>query len=174
MGWGMFRRSARLPAALRPTMARDERIVAWAATADDGALVVTNLGMWLPGRDHRLGWHQVHKAAWSGQTLAVTPAEVTGERDGYEIVADQPTVTVDLPDPGEVPNQVRARVTRSVGYTAHQRLDGGGLRVVARRVPGVDGLTWTVRYDPGADPDALSAETADLVAAARASVEVEP
>jgi hypothetical protein len=25
--------------------------------------------------------------------------------------------------------------------------------VVARRVPGADGLAWTVRYDPGVDHD---------------------
>jgi hypothetical protein len=42
--------------------------------------------------------------------------------------------------------------------------------VVARRVPGVDGVTWHVRYDPGTDPDdpAVVSATAELVAEAAA------
>jgi hypothetical protein len=87
------------------------------------------------------------------------------------VVDDLPVETYALPDPDDVPDQVRARVTRSVGYTAHHRLPGGGLRVVARHVTGVDGFTWTVRYDPGTDgssPPVVEA-TADLVAQARAA-----
>jgi len=40
---------------------------------------------------------------------------------------------------------------------------------LARRVPGVDGLRWTVRYDAGVDPSApeVAAATADLVAYGR-------
>jgi hypothetical protein len=47
-------------------------------------------------------------------------------------------------------------------------LPGGGVRVVARRVAGTDGLRWTVRYDPATPtaPDTV----ADLVAAARAAI----
>ena len=58
----------------------------------------------------------------------------------------------DLLEPGDVPHAVRARVTRSVAVTSHHPVPGGAVRVVARRVPGENGLTWTVRYDPGTDP----------------------
>lgn len=173
--WGLFRRGARLPADQRPPLDRDERLLAWSTSAT-GPLVVTNRGLWLPGRDTRLGWHQVHKAVWSGETLVVTPAEAVSEHDGYAVVADGPAISLDLPDPGDVPDQVRTRVTRSVGYSMHHQLDGGGVRVVGRRVPGVDGLSWTVRYDAGTDTGAagLPGRTAELVAAARAAVEQQP
>lgn len=156
---GLFRRKAKLPAANRPALERDERIVAWAATSSDGAVVATNRGLWLPGLN-RLGWHEVHKAVWSGRELRVTPAQVCAERDGYLVVADQPEVCQLLLEPGELPHQVRARVTRSVAYTVHHPLPGGGLRIAARRVSGTDGLTWTVRYDPGTPTD--NPEVADL------------
>ena len=50
-------------------------------------------------------------------------------------------------------------------------MPGGAGRIAARRGPGVDGLTWTVRYDPGTptDDEDVAAETARLVAAARAA-----
>lgn len=147
----IFRR--RLPSELRPPLARDERVVAWARTGERGAAVATNAGLWLPGRVARLGWHEIHKASWTGSELVVTPGEVVEERDGYQITADQPAVAVALPDPGDLPQVVRTRVTRSVSFSSHHPVPGGGVRVVARRVPGTDGLSWSVRYDEGTDPD---------------------
>jgi hypothetical protein len=84
------------------------------------------------------------------------------------VMADDASVSVQLADPGDVPTAVRQRVTRSVAYTVHHPLSTGGVRVVARRVPGMDGLAWHVRYDEGTetgDP-ALIATTAELVAEA--------
>lgn len=182
---GLFRRRPKVPAADRPALEREERVLCWTRITDadaagpadttidagpaGGVLVVTNRGLWLPGEEHRLGWHQINKAVWSGQDLAITPAEVIAEREGYTVVADRPVRSYLLADPGDVPHQVRARVTGSVGYTAHHRLAGGGVRVAARRVSGVDGLTWTVRYDPGTpvDDPQIAEETDRLVAAAR-------
>jgi len=163
----LFRRKQKLPAAQRPALEPDERVLAWAPTSGDGVAVATNRGLWLPGLQ-RLGWHEIHKAVWSGRELVVTPASVVDEREGYAVVADQPVLSTLLLEPGDLPDQVRTRVTRSVAYTEHHALpEGGGVRVVARRVSGVDGLTWTARYDPGTDPD--EATVADLVAAARAA-----
>lgn len=171
---GLFNRKPKLPSAARPPLAADERVLAWAAAGNgegDGVVVASNLGLWLPGWGHRLGWHDILKAVWSGRELTVTPAERVAERDGYLVVADCPAESYLLLDPGELPHQVRARVTRSVAYTQHHPVPGGAGRVAARRVPGVDGLTWTVRFDPGtpADDDAVLAETDRLVAAARAA-----
>ncbi|WP_436837591.1 hypothetical protein [Micromonospora rifamycinica] len=136
-----------------------------------GVLVATNLGLWLPGREDRLGWHDILKAVWSGRELTVTVAETVAERDGYQVVADRPAGTYLLLDPGDLPHQVRARVTRSVAYTQQHPVPGGSGRIAARRVAGVDGLTWTVRYDPGTpiDADEVRDETDQLVAAARAA-----
>jgi hypothetical protein len=171
---GLFRRRPRLPADRRPPLDRDERVIAWAQVAGgDEMVTITNRGLWLPDRPDRLGWHDINKAVWSGRELTVTPAEVTRERDGYLVVADRPAESYPLSEPGDVPHQVRARVTRSVAYTSHHRIPGGGVRVVARRVSGVDGLTWTVRYDPGtaAADEAVVEETARLVASARGAAE---
>jgi hypothetical protein len=131
-------------------------------------VVATNRGLWLPERG-RLGWHEIHKAAWSGRELRVTPAEVAHDRDGYAVLVDAPVVAVLLLDPGEVPDQVRSRVTRSVAYTAHYPLPVGGVRVVGRRVSGVNGLSWAVRYDAGTpvDLEQVAKVTDELVSGAR-------
>jgi hypothetical protein len=166
-----LRRRPKLPADRRPPLEPDERVLAWAAVGSEpgGPVVVaTNRGLWLPERD-RLGWHEIHKAAWSGRELRVTPAEIAQERDDYAVLVDGPVVAFLLLDPGEVPDQVRSRVTRSVAYTAHYPLPVGGVRVVGRRVSGVNGLSWTVRYDAGTpvDLEQVAKVTDELVAGAR-------
>ncbi len=164
---GFLRRKPKLAVDRRPALEAGERILAWADVPDDQVLVVTNLGLWLPGRD-RLGWHRINKAAWSGRELRITAAAPADERDGYTVVVDEPVQTYLLLEPGDVPEQVRARVTKSVAYTSHHPLPGGGVRVAARRVPRVDGLWWTVRYDPGTPPSPEA--VAALVADARAAI----
>jgi hypothetical protein len=163
-----LRRRPKLPAALRPPLDFGERVLAWAAFGPDQAVVATNRGVWLPERG-RLGWHEIHKAAWSGRELRITPAEVAEERSGYTVLVDAPVLTYLLLEPDELPEQVRTRVTRSVAYTAHHPLPAGGVRVVGRRVSGADGLTWSVRYDAGTPVDAgpVVAATDELVGAAR-------
>jgi hypothetical protein len=164
----IFRRKPKLPAQLRPALEPDERVLAWSAAGEGQALVATNRGLWLPGRG-RLGWHEIHKAAWSGRELRVTPAETAEERDGYAVLVDGPVASFLLLDPGEMPDQVRTRVTRSVAFTAHYVLPIGGVRVVGRRVSGANGLSWAVRYDSGTpvDMDEVVRVTNELVAAAR-------
>jgi hypothetical protein len=167
----VFRRR-KPPRPLRPKLQAGERLLAWARSADDpgAAIVATTLGLWLPGQP-RLGWHQIHKATWSGARLTVIPSVAVGEpvpTDGagtYAVMADGEPLTVALAEPRDVPAEVRARVTRSVAHTAHHSLPSGGVRVVARRVPGADGLVWHVRYDHGTpvDDPTVVAATTDLV-----------
>ena len=80
----LFRRR-RLPAGARPPLDRDERVLAWAGAPNDAVVVVTNFGLWLPGisGSARLGWHEIHKATWSGRALLVVPARVKEAFDGY-------------------------------------------------------------------------------------------
>lgn len=167
-----LKRRKPLPAGLRPALERDERILAWASVPDGAAVVATVRGLWLPGRAERLGWHHIHKATWNPPRFVVTPAGPVSDQDGYTVMADQPPVVLTLDEPGDLPGQVRNRVTRSVVHTSHHRLpDGGGLRVVGRRVSGVDGLSWHVRYDPDTRPDdpGVPEATAALVADAQRS-----
>ena len=168
--WDLFRRQPKLPADANITLEPGERVIAWARTPDGPLVVATDRGLRLPAQD-RLDWHQIHKAVWSGRELSVTAAEVVEERDGYDVMADLPPRSVLLIEPREVPQQVRARVTGSVSYTSHHPVDGGGVRVVARKVRGRDGLVWSVRYDPGTQtstPEVVEA-TGALVAEARAA-----
>ena len=169
-----LRRRPKLPPDRRPALEPDERILAWAATSEDPAapvVVATNRGLWLPERG-RLGWHEIHKAVWSGRELRITPAEVTEERNGYTVLVDGPVATYLLLEPGELPDQVRTRVTRSVAYTSHHRLPVGGVRVVGRRVSGRDGLSWAARYDSGTpvDSEPVLTTTDELVGAARYAI----
>ena len=165
---GLFNRRPKLPAGKRPALHPHERLLAWADAPDERVVVVTTAGLRLPGAP-LLGWHEIHKAAWSGRELRVTAAEVAAARDGYTVLVDRPVVSYLLLEPGEVPDQVRARVTRSVAYTSHHPLPGGGVRIAARRAPGIDGLRWTVRYDTGtaAEAESIVQATDELVARAR-------
>jgi hypothetical protein len=169
----LFRRRPKLPAGQRPSLERDERILTWAAVGDSGdtALVATNRGLWLPG-GKRLGWHEIHKAAWSGRELRITPAEVAQTRTDYTVLVDGPVIAFLLLAPGDLPDQVRARVTRSVAYTTHHPMPTGGVRVVGRRVSGQNGLSWAVRYDAGTPVDlpAVVELTDELVSSARATL----
>jgi hypothetical protein len=170
---GLFRRR-KLPATARPALDRDERIIAWATAAvPEAAVVVTDRGVWLPTATSRIGWHEIHKVVWSGRQLTLISAREIENHDGYVVLADRPAGSHTLLDPDNVPNQVRVRVTKSIAYTEHH--PHPGVRVVARRVPGVDGLRWTVRYDDGVDhtdPDVRTA-TAELVEYGRASINPE-
>ena len=179
----IFRRRPKVPSDRRPPLESDERVLSWAFVGSDPGgpvAVATNRGLWLPtgGLPNvelpdaaRLGWHEIHKAAWSGRELRVTPAEVAEVRDDYAVLVDSPAVSFLLLEPNEVPEQVRARVTKSVAYTAHHPLPAGGVRVVGRRVSGVDGLSWAVRYDSGTPVDAeqVVKVTNELVQAAQAA-----
>ena len=170
-----LRRKPSLPAALKPRLSPDERVVAWSLVSDEQAVVATNHGLWLPGSPEFLGWHDIHKAAWSGRELRITPAEIAEERESYTVFVDGPILAFLLLEPGELPDQVRTRVTKSVAYTVHHPLasGAGGVRVVGRRVPGQNGLSWAVRYDSGT-PVTLPAVielTDELVLAAQRATE---
>jgi hypothetical protein len=171
-----LKRRPALPAGLKPQLAPEERVLAWCLAGEGpGALVVTNHGLWIPGAE-RLGWHEIHKVAWSGREMRVIPAVVESVRDGYAVLVDGPAVTFLLLEPGEVPDQVRTRVTKSVGYTTHHELPAGAVRVVGRRVSGQNGLSWAVRYDAGTpvEQDEVVEATDALVDAAQKSVAPPP
>lgn len=171
--WARIRRS-RLPAEAKRPFDASEHLVAWAPVAGysaggsvgAGYLVATNRGLWLPGRDDPLGWHEIHKATWSGRDLTVTPARLVrpaGEAPDApaDVFADDEPLIYRIDDPGELPYQIRARVTKSVAFSTYHELPNGGVRVVARRIPGVDGLHWALRYDEGT---AIIGPDHDLVA----------
>lgn len=132
----LFRRD-RLPAELRPVLAPEERVLAWSPVSDGGAAIVTNRGLWLSGR--RIGWHEISKAVWDGRELHVTVAEVVDEQEHVTVLRDLAPRRVVLERPGDVPHLVRQRVTASI---VSSELQEDGSRLVARRIPGLDGTAW--------------------------------
>jgi hypothetical protein len=154
----------RPPAELRKLFAGSERALAVAectggagdATGSSNTVVIvaTNLGLWLPiepvdgqagPRWRRVGWERVVKANWNDNTLSV----IEGHLDDEGVVLDQPAVTISLTEPRNLPAVVRTRVEASIARSEQVNLPAGTGRIVARRVPGVDGLTWTARIDTG-------------------------
>jgi len=140
-------RRDRPPADALRGLAAGDRVLTWAVYADAQILVATRLGLRL-SEDRMLAWHRIDKAVWRDDMLALT--ESVEVEPG--VIEDQRPILLSLSRPRDLPEVVRSRVTHSVAYTNHHALPGGGgMRVVARRVPGHDGLSWAVRYDPGTD-----------------------
>jgi hypothetical protein len=149
----------RLPGDDGPPLTDGERTTAWAADqplapSTLAIAVATNRALWLRDAGEatgwaRLVWADVHKATWTGDVLTIIP----GLEVEPGVVTDGPPRLLRLAEPRNLPKEVRARVTRSVAHTSHYKLSGtsGGVRVVARRIPGEDGLSWVLRFDSGVD-----------------------
>ncbi|WP_448624545.1 hypothetical protein [Geodermatophilus sp. URMC 64] len=160
----------------------DERVLAWGVLARDaGWLVATSrglrrvpadLGLDRAGEVGLLPWHEVGHAAWTaagtGGTFAVTP--LTEVEPGVQ--ARLPVERHALSDAGDLPAVVRRRVDQTVVASRRAPLPGGGgVILVARRVPGQAVREWTVVFDDDADrsdPEAREVarqKLADAVAA---------
>jgi len=153
-------RWVRPPAELRRQLDGNERVLALADTAD-AVVAATNLGLLLPHfvdgvpSWRRIGWDRIVKATWTETGLRL----VEGELDEVGVVTDLPPVAVTLVVPRNLPNVVRTRVETSIARSEQVRVPGGTARLIARRIPGVDGVTWTARLDTGT-PEAPSARAA--------------
>ena len=164
------RRFARPPEPVRAVLADpDERVLAWGALVREGGwLVATSRGLCTVRADGTtaddvLRWHEIGHAKWSagadgGGSFAVTPlAEV---EPGVQ--ARQPVRRYVLADAGDLPATVRRRVDETVLASQRASLPGGGgVLLVARRIPGQPVREWTVVFDDDADrTDEVSREAA--------------
>jgi hypothetical protein len=162
----LFGRRERAPAEALAPLDRDERVVAWATAAGGGAVLATPLGIWLPGAPERIPWHLVDKATWRDGALTIVAARDTGAG----VLEELPPRSVRIAVPRDLPNTVRVRVERTIASSRHHRLPaGGGVRVVGRRVPGQDGVTWQLVFDRGVDrhDPAVRAAADDVVRQSR-------
>jgi hypothetical protein len=127
---------------------RGEHVIAWAHAAEGSSLVATDRALRVTGPqgDIRLDWHQIAEATWRESVLRVVAGQAQPGRP--------PLIhTWLLQRPGLLPDAVRDRVTASIVVNRHVRLVGrSGVRILGRRAPGVDGLVWTLRFDPDLDP----------------------
>lgn len=145
----------------------DDRLLSWAAVSGGGFLVASRLGL-RPPDGCRIAWHVIDKAVWRDGKLTVTEAAEVAP----QVLAAVPTVSYSLAEPRDLPAVVRSRVTSSIAYTSrHSLASGGSVQIIARRVPGQDGLTWSMRFARAADRDdpALRAAADQLLADARAN-----
>ena len=136
-----------------------ERILAVAHDPDGRAVVATNQALWLqrlPPTYARLPWHEIGRASFADDLLAVVLSAASPDGAG--------TLRIPLADAGRLPGVVRERVTASVVFDQHVRLRGReGVRVVARRRPEGDVLVWSYVVD-----DSLSLTAAEEASAAEA------
>ena len=146
-----FARRSRVPAeALRVvSLAPGERALTSAPLVPRGHAVATERALLL-GSDagdegERLPWWQMLGASWEGEGLRLT-VEV--------LEAGRPRVRrLELAEETLLPEAVRERVQSSIVVSRHVRLSGrGGVRLVARRIPGQDELVWQEVFDAGVDP----------------------
>lgn len=157
--------TAELPPEFAGTLAADEQVLA-VAQAEQGPLVATHLGLWVPDPARRIGWHLVSKATWGNGVLGVIEAEECGEAGEAVLLRDMPLRRFRLTSPGRLPDVVHARVTGSIKSSHHRDLPGGGARFVQRKVPGQDGIVLQVRADDGTEEAPLhefAQEVADRI-----------
>jgi hypothetical protein len=157
MGWLRHLLGDRVPADFEGELEKGEHVIGSAPVEGGGHLLVTPLGLWIPGGPRRVGWHLVGKAAWTDGVFTLTESEETGTAGKAVLLADKAPERFKLPEPGKVPLLVRQRVDGSVRSRHRKDLATGGAWFVERKVPGQDGTVLQVRPDPGTDVDLVSA-----------------
>ncbi|KAB8195873.1 hypothetical protein FH608_010280 [Nonomuraea phyllanthi] len=132
----------RLPADVRKALPteRGERVLTFAAGADSGYVVATNLALYLTDGT-RLPYEEIDRASW--------------DEDGVKVLTtDGLWHAAKVTEPRLVPETVRERVNSTIVVNKHVKLPGrGGVRLVARRRPGGEVLGWTLVFDDGLDPE---------------------
>jgi hypothetical protein len=132
-----------------PSLARGERLLAWAETTSGALIGGTRDALYLPDREPpRLPWEEISTADWNTDEREFRVLEVGtfGEL--------QPEHRLALEDPDRLLTLVRERVTASIVVQRHVPVRGRlGVRVLGRRAPGGKGpIAWFVDYDDGLDP----------------------
>ena len=141
----------------------DERVLAWGELVrGQGWLVATSRGLRVVpaglGLDEAadvglLRWHEIGSARWAatndgGGSFTVTA--LTEVEPGVQ--AREPAERHVLTDAGDLPAVVRRRVDETVVVSRRTPLpNGGGVVLVARRVPGQAAREWTVVFDDDTD-----------------------
>lgn len=157
--------TAEVPADFAGELAADEQVLA-AARAEDGPLLATHLGLWLP-EGRRVGWHLLTKATWNDDVLVLTEAAESGAAGEAVLLHDLAPRRFRLTAAGRLPEVVHARITGSIRSSEHRDLPCGGARFVQRKIPGRNGFALQVRPDPGTDEQALAQVAAEVAARLR-------
>lgn len=163
----LFRRRP-VPAQVREVvLPPGERLEAWATTVTGDPVVATGQRLILPG-GRELPWSAIERVSWNRPQLLVV--------ESNQVVGAGAHRSLELADEGsaaDLPTVVRGRVTASVAWSRHERLEpSGGVRIVGRRQPGSDTLDWQLVFDEGtpvADPR-VREQAEQLLLGARRSI----
>lgn len=164
----LFSRRETPPADVLAQLPKGERVLSWADAAPGGVVLATPAGLWWPdGEGQRLiGWQFVDKAVWRDGVLTVVEAEVSEDL----LLLDRPPLALELSRPRDLPPTVRKRVEANVVRSELHPVAGGAARLVARRVPGRDGVVWWARLEGGlGDSPIVRAEVRARLDALRAA-----
>lgn len=158
---GLFRRlfGSGAPDGFIGSLEPDEIVVA-SAPVQDGHLVVTSLGLWVPG-PRRIGWHLISKVKWEG-ALRVVEAREAGVEGPVVLLEDLPAQRFALDDPGRVMRAISQRVEGAI--RARERVESPGVWILQRKLPGRDGVVWQARGDAGVDLADVRTAVADFAA----------
>ncbi|WP_448638434.1 hypothetical protein [Geodermatophilus sp. URMC 63] len=163
----------------------DERVLAWGELVrGQGWLVATSRGLRVVPAGLALDeaadvgvlrWHEIGSARWAATNDGGGSFTVTALSEVEPgVQAREPAERYALADAGDLPAVVRRRVDETVVASRRTPLPtGGGVVLVARRVPGQAAREWTVVFDDDTDrgdPEAREAarrRLAEAVAADR-------
>ena len=127
-----------------------ERLLAATRDANGRQIVGSDRALYVPvdGGWHRMPWQRIDQATWDRETEALVVIEVA------DYGQPQPRYEFAVPEPGQLLEFVRERVTASVLLTRYVPLpDGEELQVIARRAPVADSeVDWFVRLGDTLDP----------------------
>ena len=153
----LFHRKDIPPPEVIAHLPKDERVVSWADVLGGSVVLATPAGLWWPdGSGYRLiAWPHITKATWQERTLKVVEAEVVDDL----LLVDKAPVAADLEVPRDLPPVVRKRIENNVVHSELVGVVGGNARLVARRIPGQDGVRWWARLEDGT-PDTAQIRSA--------------
>jgi hypothetical protein len=156
---GLFRRlfGNGAPDGFTGELEPDETVIAH-APVQDGHLVVTSLGLWVPG-PRRIGWHLISKVKWEGALRVVEATEASAEGP-VVLLEDLPAQRFALDDPRRVLRAISQRVEGSIRH--RERLESPGVWILQRKIPGRDGFVWQARGDAGVELEAVRAAVSAL------------
>ncbi|MDX8035036.1 hypothetical protein SK803_32880 [Lentzea sp. BCCO 10_0856] len=145
---GLFRRlfGSGAPDGFTGTLEPEETVIAFTAV-EGGHLVVTSLGLWVPG-PRRIGWHLISKVKWEG-ALRVVEAREASTEGPVVLLEDLPAQRFAVADPGKVLRAISQRVEGSIRH--RERVESPGVWILQRKIPGRDGVVWQARGDAGVD-----------------------
>jgi hypothetical protein len=131
---------ARAVALTAAPLGEHERVLEWAATGSGGWCIATTIGLRCPDGYELLRWDEVRHVTYRDGVMDVEPV-------------DSLSLRFRLDEAHHLPEIVRDRVSASIPYDRHVRLtsDGLGMRILARRRPDTEEMTWHPTYDDGLD-----------------------